>query len=178
MNLDLHNQQSTSPYRTMHTLYTYVLGGCKNPRRVPNILRISGVGVQNKLGECSTWGERERGTVHGGRIRLLPPELIGHIGCCRSPQLLAFSAGRASDSYTCGAIPLEHRHVSSQLGPRWAVASTMGLGTGWGRPTAHARPTRISCAGVPKTGEAKYPMTPARHRHRARAYVPDAMLDN
>ena len=22
-----------------------------------------------------------------------------------------------SDSYTCGAIPLEHRHVSSQLGP-------------------------------------------------------------
>ena len=28
------------------------------------------------LGECSTlWGERERGTVHGGRIRLLPPEI-------------------------------------------------------------------------------------------------------
>ena len=109
-------------------------------------------------------------------------KLIGHIGCCRSPQLLAFSAGRAhrlkcvasvisdvplmgshialraeswalirvlrsarlrhvsltwllspllardtndrpavifqpSDSYTCGAIPLEHKHVSSQLGP-------------------------------------------------------------
>ena len=30
----------------------------------------------NILGECSTlWGERERGTVHGGRIRLLPPEI-------------------------------------------------------------------------------------------------------
>ena len=28
------------------------------------------------IGECSTlWGERERGTVHGGRIRLLPPEI-------------------------------------------------------------------------------------------------------
>ena len=26
------------------------MGGAKNPRRVPNILRISGVGVQNKLG--------------------------------------------------------------------------------------------------------------------------------
>ena len=28
------------------------------------------------LGECSTlWSERERGTVHGGRIHLLPPEI-------------------------------------------------------------------------------------------------------
>ena len=52
-----------------------------------------------KLGECSTlWGERERGTVYGGRIRRRVSshrKLIGHIGCCRSPQLLAFSAGRA-----------------------------------------------------------------------------------
>ena len=32
--------------------------------------------INSQLGECSTlWGERERGTVHGGRIRLLPPEI-------------------------------------------------------------------------------------------------------
>ena len=50
------------------------------------------------LGECSTlWDERERGTVHGGRIRLLPPEInwAHRMLGCRSPQLLAFSAGRA-----------------------------------------------------------------------------------
>ena len=31
-----------------------------------------------------------------------------------------------SDSYTCGAIPLEHRHVARPRETRWAVASTMG----------------------------------------------------
>ena len=41
-------------------------------------------------------GERERGTVHGGCIRLLPPEINwAHRLVSRSPQLLAFSAGRA-----------------------------------------------------------------------------------
>ena len=43
------------------------------------------------LGECSTlWGERERDSVVGVYVsshRKL-------IGCCRSPQLLAFSVGR------------------------------------------------------------------------------------
>ena len=47
------------------------------------------------LGECSTlWGERERGSVVGVYVSS-HRKLIGHIGCCRSPQLLAFSAGRA-----------------------------------------------------------------------------------
>ena len=27
------------------------------------------------VGMVALWGERERGTVHGGRIRLLPPEI-------------------------------------------------------------------------------------------------------
>ena len=45
-----------------------------------------------------------------------------------------------SDSYTCGAIPLEHRHVSSQLGPggQWLQQ--------WVGPTAprqYARAPRI-----------------------------------
>ena len=48
----------------------------------------------NILGECSTlWGERERGSVVGIYVSS-HWNLIGHIGCCRSPQLLAFSAGR------------------------------------------------------------------------------------
>ena len=47
------------------------------------------------LGECSTlWGERERGSVVGVYVSS-HRKLIRHIGCCRSPQLLAFSAGRA-----------------------------------------------------------------------------------
>ena len=47
------------------------------------------------LGECSTlWGEREQGSMVGVYVSS-HRKLIGHIGCCRSPQLLAFSAGRA-----------------------------------------------------------------------------------
>ena len=50
-----------------------------------------------QLGECSTlWGERERGSVVGMGVYVSSHrKLIGHIGCCCSPQLLAFSAGRA-----------------------------------------------------------------------------------
>ena len=49
------------------------------------------------LGECSTlWGERERGSVVGMGVYVSSHrKLIGHFGCCCSPQLLAFSAGRA-----------------------------------------------------------------------------------
>ena len=44
---------------------------------------------------CSTlWGERERGSVVGVNISS-HRKLIGYIGYCRSPQLLAFSAGRS-----------------------------------------------------------------------------------
>ena len=51
--------------------------------------------IYNYIGECSTlWGERERGSVVGVYVSS-HRKLIGHIGCCRSPQLLAFSAGRA-----------------------------------------------------------------------------------
>ena len=51
-----------------------------------------------KLGECTAlWGERERGSVVGIHVtshcKLIVTEM--HIACCRSPQLLSLSAGRA-----------------------------------------------------------------------------------
>ena len=47
-----------------------------------------------------------------------------------------------SDSYTCGAIPLEHRHVSSQLGPggQWLQQ--------WVGPTAPRRVGAICVRAV------------------------------
>ena len=39
---------SKAPRRTL--VHVLILGGARNPRRVPNILRLSVVGVQNKLG--------------------------------------------------------------------------------------------------------------------------------
>ena len=152
-------------------------------------------------------GERERGTVHGGRIRLLPPEInwahrmlsassllcwsctlaevcsLRHIRCpsyglwvatlraeswalirvlrsarlrhvsltwLLSPLLARDTSDRPavifqpSDSYTCGAIPLEHRHVSSQLGPggQWLQQ--------WVGPTAPRRAASGQYARAPR----------------------------
>ena len=58
---------------------------------------VAAMREQAILGECSTlWGERERGSVVGMGVYVSSHrKLIGHIGCCCSPQLLAFSAGRA-----------------------------------------------------------------------------------
>ena len=49
-----------------------------------------------------------------------------------------------SDSYTCGAIPLEHRHVSSQLGPggQWLQQ--------WVGPTAPRRAASGQYARAPR----------------------------
>ena len=49
-----------------------------------------------------------------------------------------------SDSYTCGAIPLEHRHVSSQLGPggQWLQQ--------WEGPTAPRRTASGQYARAPR----------------------------
>ena len=49
-----------------------------------------------------------------------------------------------SDSYTCGAIPLEHRHVSSQLGPsgQWLQQ--------WVGPTARRRAASGQYARAPR----------------------------
>ena len=48
------------------------------------------------LGECSAlWASVSEALCMVGVYVSSHRKLIGHIGCCRSPQLLAFSAGRA-----------------------------------------------------------------------------------
>ena len=48
------------------------------------------------LGECSAlWASVSEAPCMVGVYVSSHRKLIGHIGCCRSPQLLAFSAGRA-----------------------------------------------------------------------------------
>ena len=48
------------------------------------------------LGECSAlWASVSEALCMVGVYVSSHRKLIGHIGCCRSPQLLAFTAGRA-----------------------------------------------------------------------------------
>ena len=72
-------------------VYSYIHAGMasKRPRPITSFFQSAA----KKL-KASEWGERERGSVVGVYVSS-HRKLIGNIRCCRSPQLLAFSAGRA-----------------------------------------------------------------------------------
>ena len=79
----------------------------RNPRSQPGARRREERGRSSEpglftfiilLGECSAlWASVSEALcmVPVGVYVSSHRKLIGHIGCCRSPQLLAFSAGRA-----------------------------------------------------------------------------------